>query len=137
MTIDKKRSIGDASKELGVPTHTLRYWENEFSNYITVDRSKTKRRNYYDADIEVFRTIKHYLYDKGFKIDGLKNLLANKTIDMLNDEDNNRISNKITNEENIKENITISHSTVDSNIKADLMLFREKLLSFFDLFKNI
>ena len=134
MTVDKKRSIGDASKELGVPTHTLRYWESEFSNYITVDRSKT---NYYDADIEVFRTIKHYLYDKGFKIDGLKNLLANKPIDMLNNEENNKLSNKITNEENIKENIAINQNTIDSNIKADLMLFREKMLSFFDLFKNI
>ena len=57
--IDKKRSIGLASKELGVDTHTLRFWEKEFPQ-IKPDIGKGGRRYYFDKDIQNIEKIKYF-----------------------------------------------------------------------------
>ena len=55
--IDRKRSIGLASKEVGLDDHVLRFWEKEFPQ-IKPDIGKGARRYYFDKDIE---NIKRYL----------------------------------------------------------------------------
>ena len=79
-TIDKRRSIGLASKEVGLDDHILRYWEKEFPQ-IKPNVGKGSRRYYYDKDIQNILKIKYFLYDAGYTIKGLQNLLAsNKTL---------------------------------------------------------
>lgn len=74
--IDKRRSIGIASKEVELEGHILRFWEKEFPQ-IKPDIGRGARRYYYDKDIENILKIKYFLYEAGFTIKGLQNLLAN------------------------------------------------------------
>lgn len=74
--IDKKRSIGLASKEVGLDSCVLRYWEKEFPQ-IKPNVGKGARRYYFDKDIENIKKIKYFLYDEGYTIKGLQNLLLN------------------------------------------------------------
>ena len=48
--IDRKRSIGLASKEVGLDSHVLRFWEKEFPQ-IKPDIGKGGRRYYFNKDI--------------------------------------------------------------------------------------
>lgn len=75
-TINKRRSIGLASKEVGVDDHVIRFWGKEFPQ-IKPNVGKGGRRYYYDEDIETILKIKYFLYDAGYTIKGLQNLLNN------------------------------------------------------------
>lgn len=115
-TIDKRRSIGLASRELGLESHVLRFWEKEFSQ-LKPNVGKGGRRYYYDKDIENFKKIKYFLYNQGYTIKGLQKLLASnknllgkdledikKTEKFVDSSDIN--SEKVT--ENVNELIAIS-----------------------------
>ena len=78
--IDKRRSIGVASKEVGLESHVLRFWEKEFPQ-LKPSTGKGSRRYYYNQDIENILKIKYFLYDAGYTIKGLQQLLStNKTL---------------------------------------------------------
>jgi DNA-binding transcriptional MerR regulator len=76
-TIDKKRSIGDASKEIGVETHVIRFWESKFPQ-IKPEIGKGSRRYYFDQDIAILNKIKSLLHDEGYSIAGLQKLLKKR-----------------------------------------------------------
>ena len=59
--IDKRRSIGVASKEVGLEGHVLRFWEKEFPQ-IRPSTGKGSRRYYYNNDIANILKIKYFLY---------------------------------------------------------------------------
>ena len=70
-------AINEVAKRLGVPAHTLRYWEKQFPNAIRPVTGAGNRR-YYRADtVEKIETIKSLLYDKGMTIAGVKKILHN------------------------------------------------------------
>jgi DNA-binding transcriptional MerR regulator len=73
--IDKRRSIGEVSKDLDVPTHVIRFWESQFSQ-IRPKIGRGSRRYYYDKDIKILGNIKAFLYEDGFTIKGLKKLIS-------------------------------------------------------------
>lgn len=75
--IDKKKSIGAIAKEIGVETHVIRFWENKFPQ-IKPEIGKGKRRYYFAKDIEVLKKIRSLLYDEGYTITGLQNLLKKR-----------------------------------------------------------
>ncbi|MFT6076830.1 MAG: DNA-binding transcriptional MerR regulator [Myxococcota bacterium] len=75
--IDKKRSIGQAAKEIGVRTHVIRFWEEKFSQ-IKPEIGKGDRRYYFDDQIAVLKKIKSLLHDEGYSIAGLKKLLGKR-----------------------------------------------------------
>ena len=77
LTVDKKRSIGNASKEVGVQEHVIRFWETQFPNYIKPTIGAGGRRYFFDKDIKTLLFVKDYLYNKGYTIKGLQNLLKN------------------------------------------------------------
>ena len=78
--IDKRRSIGVASKEVGLEGHVLRFWEKEFPE-LKPDIGRGARRYYFDKDIENILKIKYFLYEAGYTIKGLQNLLkSNKNL---------------------------------------------------------
>lgn len=70
----KRYKIGQAAKEIGVKTHTLRFWEDEFDE-INPIRTESGQRMYTEQSMEVIRTIKRLLYDEGLTIDGAKKKL--------------------------------------------------------------
>ncbi len=67
----KRYKIGQAAKAIGVKTHTLRFWEDEFDEIRPI-RTDTGQRLYTEDNLVVLREIKTLLYDEGLTIDGAK-----------------------------------------------------------------
>ncbi len=77
--IDKREdplvSIRDAAKIIGVPTHTIRYWEKEFADFLIPTRTLGKQRRYGDEQIDRLRTIFRMLKEDGYSIAGARRAL--------------------------------------------------------------
>ena len=67
-------TIGEASKICDVKAHVLRYWEQEFAELDPIKR-KGNRRYYQQKDLVMILRIKGLLQDKGFTIEGAKNMI--------------------------------------------------------------
>lgn len=63
--------IGEVAEIVGVATHVLRYWENEFKS-IRPQKSKSQQRVYRRRDVETLLKIKHLLYGEKYTIAGAK-----------------------------------------------------------------
>ena len=129
LTIDKKRSIGNASKEVGVQEHVIRFWETQFPNYIKPTIGAGGRRYFFDKDIKTLLFIKDYLYNKGYTIKGLQNLLKNEDI-VFEKEDKKEIKKEI-----IIENKATDKT--DKELKNKLYNFKEDMVNFYNKLKNI
>lgn len=79
--------IGEASRLLGVPPHTLRYWEQEFPA-LAPRRDARGRRRYTPADLERIRHLRKLVHEDGYRVRAAKRLVrrpaaagAKKTLD--------------------------------------------------------
>ncbi|CRZ35382.1 DNA-binding transcriptional MerR regulator [Herbinix hemicellulosilytica] len=70
---DVRYMISEASKRVGVESHTLRYWEEELD--LPVKRNEMGHRYYKESDIELFKMIKK-LKEQGFQLKAIKLLFA-------------------------------------------------------------
>ncbi len=70
--------ISIASYITGVETHTLRYWEREFAEFLNPVRTKGGQRRYRPEDIEVLKEIKRLLKDELYTIAGAKRILRER-----------------------------------------------------------
>lgn len=68
------RTIGEVAGELDLPTHVLRFWETKFPQLRPVKRSGG-RRYYRPEDILLLRRIRKWLYQDGYTIRGVQQLL--------------------------------------------------------------
>lgn len=73
------RTIAEVAEELGVATHVLRFWETKFSQIKPMKRSGG-RRYYRPDDVELVKTIRDYLYDKRYTIEGVQKLFKEKGV---------------------------------------------------------
>lgn len=71
------RTIAEVAEELGVATHVLRFWETKFPQIKPMKRGGG-RRYYRPDDVEVVKTIRDYLYDKRFTIEGVQKIFKEK-----------------------------------------------------------
>lgn len=71
-------SISIASYITGVETHTLRYWEREFAEFLNPVRTPGGQRRYRPEDLEVLKEIKRLLKDELYTIAGAKNILRQR-----------------------------------------------------------
>ena len=76
------RTIAEVADELGVATHVLRFWETKFSQIKPMKRSGG-RRFYRPDDVELVRTIKEYLHEKRYTIEGVQKVLKEKGVKNL------------------------------------------------------
>ena len=67
------RTISEASDELGVPQHVLRFWETKFS-FIRPMKRAGGRRFYRPQDIALLAQIRRLLHDEGYTIKGVQKL---------------------------------------------------------------
>ena len=67
------RSISEASAEVGVPSHVLRFWETRFS-FIRPMKRAGGRRFYRPHDLQVLRGVRSLLHDEGYTIKGVQKL---------------------------------------------------------------
>jgi DNA-binding transcriptional MerR regulator len=70
---DAFRTISEASEELGVPQHVLRFWESKFS-FIRPMKRAGGRRFYRRQDLDVLRGVRVLLHDEGYTIKGVQKL---------------------------------------------------------------
>jgi DNA-binding transcriptional MerR regulator len=68
-------TIGEVFQITQVEKHTLRYWEKEFNLLRPERKTLGKRRYYRKEDLELVFKIKDLLYNKGYKIEGVKKYL--------------------------------------------------------------
>lgn len=76
------RTIAEVAEELGIATHVLRFWETKFDQIKPMKRSGG-RRYYRPDDVEVIKTIQHYLYNRRYTIEGVQKLFKRKGIKNL------------------------------------------------------
>jgi DNA-binding transcriptional MerR regulator len=63
--------IGEVSRIAGLPSHVIRFWEQEFSK-IRPHRTPSGQRLYTRRNIEVILEIKQLLYDRKYTIEGAR-----------------------------------------------------------------
>lgn len=71
------RTIAEVAEELGVATHVLRFWETKFPQIKPMKRGGG-RRYYRPDDVEIVRTIKDFLYEKRYTIEGVQKVFKEK-----------------------------------------------------------
>ena len=69
------RTIGEVAEDLDIPAHVLRFWESKFSQLKPLKRGGG-RRYYRPEDIQLLRHIRQCLYQEGYTIRGVQQLLG-------------------------------------------------------------
>ena len=102
--VDKKRGT--------LSTHTIRFWEREFSQ-IKPKILSGKRRYYNNKLIRIIKLIKYLLKEKGMTIKGVKAVLNNQKSLTLDDTTKYGVSNQSLNKEKIKDKIKKISKIID------------------------
>jgi DNA-binding transcriptional MerR regulator len=77
-------TIGEVSELTGVPIHTLRFWESEFSTYFSPIRTNGRQRRYNEEAVDRVLNIKFLLKEEKYSIAGAKQVLDRQLV-ALND----------------------------------------------------
>lgn len=72
---DAFRTIGEMAEALGVRTHILRYWEEQFPMLRPLTRAGG-RRLYRPDDVALLKTIHRLLHQEGYTIKGARKYLV-------------------------------------------------------------
>ena len=73
--IEKKYyTIGDVAEIFGVATSLIRFWETQFE-IIKPHKNKKGNRVYTKEDIEDLRIVYYYVKEKGYTLDGAKEMI--------------------------------------------------------------
>ncbi|MEP6967183.1 MAG: MerR family transcriptional regulator [Pseudomonadota bacterium] len=76
------RTISEASLELGVAQHVLRFWETRFS-FIRPLKRAGGRRFYRPRDIAILATVRRLLHQEGYSIKAVQTLHREKGVNHL------------------------------------------------------
>jgi UDP-N-acetylglucosamine 4,6-dehydratase len=76
------QKIQEVSERIGVPVSTLRFWETEFPNLVTPQRTNGGQRRYSDIEIEKLKKIKELLHVKSRTIEEAKVILKRGNSDL-------------------------------------------------------
>ncbi len=68
------QTISEVTKELSVPQHVLRFWESKFTQIKPMKRGGG-RRYYRPEDVLILERIKKLLYNDGYTVKGVQNIL--------------------------------------------------------------
>lgn len=80
-------SISEAATLCAVKPHVLRYWEQEFSQ-LKPNKRRGNRRYYQHSDLILARKIRHLLYEKGYTIEGARQVMQGKKTEIIREESN-------------------------------------------------
>ncbi|MFP4088683.1 MAG: MerR family transcriptional regulator [Cyclobacteriaceae bacterium] len=76
--IEKKYfSIGEVAEQLNIAPSQIRFWESEF-DVIKPQKSRSGKRQFTKEDIEKIRLVYHLVKEKGYTLQGAKQMLKNK-----------------------------------------------------------
>src|SRR5688500_12277797 len=71
-------SIGEVAERFNVAPSLIRFWESEF-DLIQPKKNRKGNRQFTKEDIDNVRTIYHLVKEKGFTLQGAKEMLRNDT----------------------------------------------------------
>ena len=71
-------SIGEVAQVTGLPVHTLRYWESEFSRFFSPIRTSGRQRRYSEDEVRRIMEIKKLLREDKYSIAGAKQVLSSR-----------------------------------------------------------
>jgi len=74
-------SIGEVAEKFGVATSLIRFWEGEFSN-IRPKKNRKGNRQFTKNDVENIRIVYHLVKERGFTLNGAKEILKNDGDDL-------------------------------------------------------
>jgi len=117
---DAYKTIGEVAKIVGLidkkkgtlSTHTIRFWEQEFTQ-IKPKILAGKRRYYNNKDIRIIKLIKYLLKEKGMTIKGAKAILNNPKSLKLDGTIKYSVNNQSLNKEKIKGKIKKISKIID------------------------
>ena len=92
-------SIGEVASMFDVATSLIRFWESEF-DILKPKKNRKGNRQFTIEDIENVRLIYHLVKEKGFTLQGAKDMLKN---------DSNAVKNKMEMIESLKRVKTFLH----------------------------
>lgn len=83
--MEKRYSISDAARQVGVEAHVLRYWEEELG--FEIPRNSQGHRYYRETDITLLKRIKD-LKEQGFQLRAIKMLMPDiKKVEHMNSQE--------------------------------------------------
>ncbi|MBO4700557.1 MAG: MerR family transcriptional regulator [Alphaproteobacteria bacterium] len=112
-------SINEVSREMGLPAHTLRYWEKQFPTVVRPIAGAGGRRYYRPETIARLKTIQDLLYNRGMTIAGVKKLIHNgdfSTVDMV------ASTPDVATQDNVREKISVPVASSFDATKVDLAI---------------
>jgi len=74
-------SIGEVAEIFNVAPSLIRFWESEF-DIIKPKKNRKGNRQFTKEDIDSVRTIYHLVKEKGFTLQGAKEMLRNNAFDI-------------------------------------------------------
>src|SRR5574339_604541 len=72
-------TIGEVAAMFDVAASLIRFWENEFAQ-LRPKKNKKGNRQYTKQDIETLRTVYHLVKERGYTIQGAKDVMKNKSV---------------------------------------------------------
>ncbi len=72
-------TIGEVAEMFDVAASLIRFWETEFEQ-LNPKKNKKGNRQYTAKDIEMLRSIYHLVKERGYTIQGAKEVLKNKSV---------------------------------------------------------
>ncbi len=133
---DVRYMISEASKRVGVESHTLRYWEDELN--LPIGRNEMGHRYYKDFDIELL-TVTKQLKEQGFQLKAIKLLLPNlnklehldnQTMLKLKDELNGKVIDMWKDDKNCESELEEGTSLITDDDKNDISKPQDKMSQF-------
>ena len=104
-------TIGEVSDLCGVKPHVLRYWEQEFTQLKPVKR-RGNRRYYQHHEVLLIRHIRELLYEQGFTINGARNKLDGRMVEVTADD--------VANQDRAKTNLNLIVNEKLTGIRSEL-----------------
>lgn len=74
-------TIGEVAEEFNVATSLIRFWETEF-DILSPKKNKKGNRQFTKSDIKKLRLIYHLVKERGFTLQGAKEMLRNNPDDL-------------------------------------------------------
>ncbi len=72
---DQIYSIGQVNALTGIPKPTIRFWEKEFSDFLSPLRTEGNQRRYDRHTVEVLENIRRLVHEEGFTLEGARRKL--------------------------------------------------------------
>jgi DNA-binding transcriptional MerR regulator len=118
------RTIAEASEELDVPAHVLRFWEGKFPQLRPMKRAGG-RRLYRAEDMALLRGIRALLQDDGYQIKGVQKLMRDQGVAFVRQRGGGRLDRDLEDDDHRQDQT--DGPTIHSHAEPAGPLFEEQL----------